>query len=158
VPILAAMYAAPLTPIRSLNAVLWIYGTTQSGKSTLSHLALTHFGPTFSKGHDYRAPADFGTSTVTSLEGVMFSTKDAPVILDDYAPAHSGAAEARRIAKSAHYVVRSVGNRSGRGRARADLSEQTLRPPRGLVITTAENPLVGQSIVGRMIYVPIESI
>ncbi len=156
VPILAAMYAAPLTPIRSLNAVLWVYGTTQSGKSTLSHLALTHFGPTFIKGHDYHAPADFGTSTVTSLEGIMFSTKDAAVILDDYAPAHSGATEARRIAKSAHYVVRSVGNRSGRGRARADLSEQTLRPPRGLVITTAENPLVGQSIVGRMIYVPVE--
>lgn len=155
VPILVAMYAAPLSPIRSLNAVLWVYGTTQSGKSTLSHLALAHFGPTFIHGHDYHAPADW-TSTVTSLEGVMFATKDAPVILDDYAPAHSGAAEARRIAKSAHYVVRSVGNRSGRGRARTDLSEQTLRPPRGLVITTAENPLVGQSIVGRMIYVPID--
>jgi hypothetical protein len=52
--------------------------------------------------------------------------------------------------------VRSVGNRSARGRARVDLSERKQRPPRGLVIATAENPLVGQSIVGRMIYVPVE--
>jgi hypothetical protein len=37
-----------------------------------------------------------------------------------------------------------------------DLSERKQRPPRGLVIATAENPLVGQSIVGRMIYVPVE--
>ncbi len=49
----------------------------------------------------------------------------------------------------------SIGNRSARGRARADLSEQTSRYPRGLVLMTAENPLVGQSIVGRMVYVPI---
>jgi hypothetical protein len=150
-----AMYAAPLQPFKSLNAVLWVYGTTQSGKSTLSHLALSHFGAQFTYARDYRAPKDW-TSTVTDLEGAMFKAKDIPIILDDYAPAHSGPAEARGLARKAHYVVRSVGNRSSRGRARADLSEQVQRPPRGLVIVTAENPLVGQSIVGRMIYIPVE--
>ncbi len=154
-PLWAAMYAAPLTPIKSLNAVLWIYGTTQSGKSTLSHLALTHFGATFIDGHEYYAPTDW-MSTVTSLENAAFVAKDVPLIIDDYAPAHSGLSEARRMAHKAHRMVRSVGNRSARGRARVDLSERKQRPPRGLVIATAENPLIGQSIVGRMIYVPVE--
>lgn len=58
--------------------------------------------------------------------------------------------------RKANYVVRSVGNRSSRGRSRADLSQQTTRFPRGLVIMTAENPLVGQSIVGRMVYVGVQ--
>ena len=154
-PLWAAMYAAPLTPIKSLNAVMWVYGTTQSGKSTLSHLALTHFGPSFIDGHEYYAPTDW-MSTVTSLENAAFLAKDIPLIIDDYAPAHSGLSEARGMARKAHRMVRSVGNRSARGRARVDLSERKQRPPRGLVIATAENPLIGQSIVGRMIYVPVE--
>jgi len=155
-PLWAAMYAAPLSPLKTLNAVLWVYGVTQSGKSTLSHpaprraLCVTHFGPTFIQGHEYRAPRDW-TSTPTDLEGAMFAVKDAPIVLDDYAPAHAGAAEARAMARKAHYVVRSVGNRSSRGRANADLSERQQRPPRGLhrtlrvVIATAENPLVGHN-------------
>jgi len=155
VPLWLAMYAAPLTPINSLDAVLWIYGTTQSGKSTISHLALTHFGPDFVSGHKYRAPVDW-ISTVTAIEGALFSTKDAPVIIDDYAPQNGSASDARRLAKTAQRIIRSVGNRSARSRARADLTEQLDRPPRGLVISTAENPLVGQSTEGRMIYVPVE--
>jgi hypothetical protein len=150
------MYAAPLSPIATLNAVLWVYGVTQSGKSTLSHLALCHFGPTFIQGHDYRAPKDW-TSTPTDLERAMFVTKDVPIILDDYAPTNAGAYEARQMGKKAQSVVRHVGNRSSRGRANADLSERQQRPPRGLVLATAENPLVGGSTVGRMIYVPVDA-
>lgn len=48
-----------------------------------------------------------------------------------------------------------MGNRFARSRSHADLSQQTTRFPRGLVLITAENPLVGQSIVGRVVYVPI---
>jgi hypothetical protein len=155
VPLWAAMYAAPLGPMKTLDAVMWIYGSTQSGKSTITHLCMTHFGANFIQGHQYRAPRDW-TATVTDLEYALFVTKDAPLIIDDYAPAHAGAAEARAMAKKAHRVVRSVGNRSARGRSTANLTERTPRPPRGLVIATAENPLVGQSIVGRMIYIPVE--
>ena len=154
-PLWAAMYAAPLTSLRPLNAVLSVYGTTQSGKSTLAHLALTHFGTGFIQGRDYHAPIDW-TSTVTAIEAAMFLAKDVPLVIDDFAPQFSSAAEARSMHKKAHYVVRSVGNRSARGRSRADLSQQATRFPRGLVIMTAENPLVGQSIVGRMLYVGVE--
>lgn len=153
-PLWAAMYAAPLTIFRSLNAVVNVYGTTQSGKSTLTHLAQTHFGAGFIQGRDYHAPMDW-TSTVTSIEGAMFTTKDAPIIIDDFAPQFASLSEARDMHRKASLVVRSVGNRSARSRSRADLSQQTTRFPRGLVLMTAENPLVGQSIVGRMVYVPI---
>lgn len=154
-PLWAAMYAAPLTSLRPLNAVLSVYGTTQSGKSTLAHLALTHFGTGFVQGRDYHAPIDW-TSTVTAIEAAMFLAKDVPLVIDDFAPQFSSLAEARSMHKKAHHVVRSVGNRSARGRSRADLSQQNTRFPRGLVIMTAENPLIGQSIVGRMLYVGVE--
>ncbi|MBI5945478.1 MAG: DUF927 domain-containing protein [Chloroflexi bacterium] len=154
-PLWAAMYAAPLTSLRPLNAVLSVYGTTQSGKSTLAHLALTHFGTGFIQGRDYHAPIDW-TSTKTAIEAAMFLAKDIPLVIDDFAPQFSSLADARDMQKKAHYVVRSVGNRSARGRSRSDLSQQTTRFPRGLVIMTAENPLIGQSIVGRMLYVGVE--
>ncbi|MBI5294595.1 MAG: DUF927 domain-containing protein [Chloroflexi bacterium] len=154
-PLWAAMYAAPLTSLRPLNAVLSVYGTTQSGKSTLAHLALTHFGMGFIQGRDYHAPIDW-TSTVTAIEAAMFLARDVPLVIDDFAPQFSSAAEAQSMHKKAHYVVRSVGNRSARGRSRSDLSQQNTRFPRGLVIMTAENPLIGQSIVGRMLYVGVE--
>ena len=154
-PLWAAMYAAPLTSLRPMNAVLSVYGTTQSGKSTLAHLALTHFGTGFIQGRDYHAPIDW-TSTVTAIEAAMFYAKDVPLVIDDFAPQFSSVAEARSMHKKAHHVVRSVGNRSARGRSRSDLSQQNTRFPRGLVIMTAENPLIGQSIVGRMLYVGVE--
>lgn len=155
VPLWAAMYGAPLMSMFSLNAVLWPYGPTQSGKSTLTMLALAHFGEQFIKGRDYQAPKDW-MSTITDLEGAMFATKDIPLVIDDFAPQFTGVGESRDMHKKAHNVVRSVGNRSSRGRANADLSERMQRPPRGMVIGTAELPLTGQSIVGRMIYVPFE--
>ncbi|MBK9604776.1 MAG: DUF927 domain-containing protein [Anaerolineales bacterium] len=122
-PLWAAMYAAPLTSLRPLNAVLSVYGTTQSGKSTLAHLALTHYGTGFIQGRDYHAPIDW-TSTVTAIEAAMFLAKDVPLVIDDFAPQFSSIAEARSMHKKAHHVVRSVGNRSARGRSRADLSQQ----------------------------------
>jgi len=153
-PLWAALFASPLTEVRPLYTVIWLYGPTQSGKSTVAHLALTHFGTGFIEGRQYHAPVDW-MSTVTHIEGVMFKVKDAPVIIDDFAPQFQSAADSRRIHKSAHQVVRAVGNRSARGRANRDLSERKTRVPRGMVISTAELPLAGESTVGRMVYVPI---
>ncbi|MBC8505275.1 MAG: DUF927 domain-containing protein [Anaerolineales bacterium] len=153
-PVWAAMYGGPLTEIRPLYTVIWLYGPTQSGKSTLAHLALTHFGMGFIEGRQYHAPDDW-MSTVTHIEGVLFSTKDVPVVIDDFAPQFQSAADSRRMHKSAHQVVRAVGNRSARGRANRDLSERKTRVPRGMVLSTAELPLAGESTVGRMVYVPI---
>ncbi len=154
-PLWAAMYAAPLTALRSFNAVLWVWGMTQSGKSTLPSLALTHYGAGFVNGREYHAPTDW-TSTATALEGALFKTKDTALVIDDFAPAFQSRAEAAALARKANYTVRSVGNRSSRSRSRADLTEQVTRIPRGLAVSTAENPLIGQSVVGRLLYVPVE--
>jgi hypothetical protein len=155
VPLWAAMYAAPLTGIKSLNAVMWPYGPSQSKKSSVAHLALSHFGKDFVQGRDYKAPMDW-TSTAADMEAKLFTTKDVPTIIDDYAPQFTGASDARDIAKRAHYIIRSVGNRSSRGRRNADMTARMQFIPRGLVIATAEQPLSGQSIVGRTITVPFE--
>lgn len=151
-PLWAAMYAAPLTPILPLYSLLWVYGSTQSGKSTLVHLALTHFGQTFIEGRQYHAPTDW-MSTGTHLEESMFALKDAPLVIDDFAPQFHSLSESRRQHAAAQRVVRAVGNRSARGRSRK-YQKQTL-VPRGLVLSTAELPLSGQSTVGRMLYIPI---
>jgi hypothetical protein len=151
----AAMYAAPVTCITPLYAVLWVYGTTQTGKSTISHAALAHFGPDFVDGHTYHAPVEFSLSTYASMEGAAFAVKDAPLVLDDFAPQFASRADAADLHKRAHAIVRAVGNRSGKGRSQANLKERATRAPRGLVLATAENPLTGQSTVGRLIYVPI---
>ncbi len=99
-PLWAAMYAAPLTIFRSLNAVINVYGTTQSGKSTLAHLALTHFGADFIQGRDFHAPMDW-TSTVTAIEGAMFTAKDIAIIIDDFAPQFASLTEARDMHRKA---------------------------------------------------------
>lgn len=155
VPLLAAMYAAPLTELKSLNTVLWVYGPTQSKKSTITHLALSHYGRGFVQGRDYKAPKDW-TSTAADLEATLFTCKDVPLIIDDYAPQFTSAQESRDIAKRAHYLIRSVGNRSSRGRRQANMEAKMQYLPRGLVIATAEQPLVGQSIVGRTVTIPVE--
>ena len=151
----AVMYGAVLSQVKSLNAVMQVYGPTQSKKSTITHLALTHFGQGFVQGRDYKAPMDW-TSTAADIEAKLFTCKDVPVIIDDYAPQFTSAQESRDIAKRAHYVIRSVGNRSSRGRRNADMTAKAQYIPRGSVIMTAEQPLVGQSIVGRTVVVPIE--
>ena len=156
VPIWAAVYASVLTSLRSLNAVMSVYGTTQSGKTTISMLALTHFGPGFIHGRDYRAPIDW-TSTVTAIESVMSQAKDVLLVIDDYAPQFSTTGDANAARKKAAQVIRSVGNRSARGRSKADLTQQVTRIPRCLALMTAENSLVGQGIVGRLIYVHVEN-
>lgn len=151
----AAMYAAPLTEAMALYAVIWVYGQTMTGKSTISHIALSHFGKGFMVDKKYIAPIEW-ISTQTSIEGAMFVTKDIPIIIDDYAPQNQASpSEAKTMAKTASFVVRTVGNRSSRGRSDVNLHERRTRIPRGMVISTAENPLTGQSTVGRMIYVPV---
>ncbi len=151
-PIWAAMYAAPLTEVMPLYTVLWVYGSTQSGKSTIVHLALTHFGKDFIDGRQYHAPTDW-MSTVTHLEESMFTTKDLPLVIDDFTPQFHSIGDSRKMHAAANRVIRGVGNRSARGRSRK-YQRQTL-VPRSVVISTAELPLPGESTVGRMLYVSI---
>ncbi|GEM_PF-3448144 len=153
-PLWAAMFASVFTEIKALYTVLWVYGTTQSGKSTISHLALTHFGTGFINGRQYLPPENW-ESSLAALEYSMFTTKDAPLIIDDYAPQFASAFDAREMQRTAQKVIRRAGNRTARNRSRANLTQQVYRPPRGLVLVTAELPLSGESTAGRMLYIPV---
>lgn len=154
-PLWAAMYAAPLTSRYSLNAVMWVHGKTQSRKSTITALALTHFGKGFINGRDPKPPKDW-ESTYTDLEGAMFATKDLPLVIDDYTPQQTRSdSDSQRV--KAQRIIKSVGNRSSRDRANANLTERPSRPPRGLVISTAEEMIIGQAINGRMIYIQVNA-
>jgi len=151
----AAMYAAPLSPFKTLDAVIWVYGPTGSGKSVITHLALAHFGPGFVLGRSFRPVVDW-TATLASLEDAMFCARDVPLVIDDCAAEEAGDGGA---VKGAGYtvsgVVRQVSRRSARERATPS-GERFSLPPRGLVIATAEYPPVGRGVARHTIRVPVD--
>jgi len=154
----AAMYAAPLTALRSLDTMIWVYGSSGSGKSTVSHLALAHFGASFIAGRKY-VPQIGWNATPFAIETAMFVCKDAPLVIDDYAPQFMSIGDRDKLRKTANEVIRSLGNRLARARGsyrNGDATTKALHNPRGLVVSTAENPIEGQSLVNRMLYVPVE--
>jgi hypothetical protein len=137
----AAMYAAPLCPLKTLDAVIWVHGPTGCGKSVVTHLALAHFGPGFVHGHSFYPVADWA-ATLASLEDTVYRTKDVPLVIDDCDSGDSS------IVSS---VVHQVISRSGRGHITADLSQHHNLYPRGLVITTGESLPVGLDVAKRTI-------
>ena len=154
-PLFAAMCAAPLTSIRSLNTLIWVFGTTTTGKSIIAHLALAFFAPGAITVRKFN-PMIGWNSTVTTLEAAMFMAKDAPLVIDDYAPQFLSKHEADKLKECADRIIRSLGNRMARGRSRSDESVRRVRNPRALVIATAENPIDGQSLNHRLVYVAVE--
>lgn len=149
-PLLASAYAAPFSEMIKVDFLLWLHGVTGSRKSTLAALLLCHFGD-FQR---HSLPANF-TSTGNSLERQAFSTKDVLFVVDDYAPPpdrkHAAAQEA-----AAHRLIRSVGDRRGRGRMNADTSLKKSMFPRGLVLVTGESGAPGhQSSAARCVEVQL---
>lgn len=153
-PLWAALYTAPLTVWRSLDALLWFHGLTQSQKSTLVMLGLTHYGQGFVDGTKFFSPVDWISSFV-GIEHAMFTCKDLPVVIDDYTP-QASEEERKKLLNWAQRVIRSLGNRSGRLLGNGDGTQRMPKPPRGLAIATAEKTLEVQSTVGRMVEIPIE--
>lgn len=149
VPLWAAVFLAPLTEIVSLDSIPWLYGTTGALKSTIAALALCHYG-----AFTWRDLPATWASTPNSLEMTCFQAKDVLLVIDDFAP-QSDPHQARKMEGNASRIVRSVGNRSGRGRLRSDLSQHPVHSPRGLVISTGEQVPGGQSIAARMYTIEI---
>ena len=85
-----------------------------------------------------------------SLEGLAFYTKDALLLIDDFAPTGTPN-EVQRFHREADRVLRAQGNNAGRGRMRADSSLKPPRPPRGLIVSTGEDIPRGQSLRARLL-------
>ncbi len=143
VPLWAAVYLAPLAEIVYPSFMLWLYGKTGTLKSTLAALALCHYG-------DFTDKTLFNWGdTANRLEMDCFLLKDAPMVIDDFAP-QSDPFKAREMERNAAQIVRNVGNQAGRGRLRRDLSMAVTYRPRGLVLSTGEQVPDGQSISARI--------
>jgi len=150
IPLWASMYLAPLTELIDPAFTLWLVGASGSFKSTLTALALCHFG-TFDARH---LPASW-RDTANQLEKLLFLTKDLPLVIDDWAPGQDSA-KSRELEGKAEYIIRAQGNRQGRGRMRQDTSSRPNYTPRGLLITSGEQLLSGHSGTARIYSLEIE--
>lgn len=150
-PLWASMYLAPLSAILEPAFTLFLVGHSGSFKSTLSALALNHYGQRFDEFHLPAAWRD----TENKLEKLLFLAKDMPLIIDDWAPG-SDSAKARELEVKAEHVIRAQGNRQGRGRLRSDTSSRKTYIPRGLLITSGEQLPSGHSHTARIFAIELD--
>jgi len=149
-PLWAAMYLAPLSEILDPAFTLWYCGPTGAFKSTLTALALCHFGD-----FDYKHLPASWRDTANLLEKLLFLAKDLPLVIDDWAPGQDSS-KARELESKAEYIIRAQGNRQGRGRMRPDTSSRPNYIPRGFLITSGEQLPSGHSHTARIFTVELE--
>lgn len=147
VPLLGAVYRAVLG---AADFSLWLAGPTGAGKSELAALAQQHYGA----GMDSRHLPESWSSTANSLETTAFLCKDALLTVDDFKPSGSRI-DVQRMHGAAERVLRGQGNRQGRGRCRQDGTTAPVKPPRGLILATAEDLPKGESLASRTLIVEV---
>lgn len=123
--------------------VLNIIGSTGTRKSTMAALFLCFFG-IFNAGN---LPMSF-RDTANSIIQNAFALKDVLTCIDDFHPC--GRDDERKLTGTMQALVRSYGDRTGRGRLRKDSSPMESRPPLGNAIVTSEFPPdIGESGTAR---------
>lgn len=146
-PALAAAYRAC---IKSCDFSIWLGGPTGVFKSELAALIQQHYGAAMNAR---RLPGNFA-STGNALEMLAFATKDALLVIDDFAP-HGALQDIARYHAAADRILRAAGNNQGRGRLSSDARLRDAKPPRGLILATGEDMPRGQSIRGRTLIVEV---
>lgn len=147
-PLMAFTFLSPLNSFLKRAGcepkfVLMLIGKTGSRKSTLAALFLSFFG----RFTGAELPLSF-RDTANSILHHAFSLKDVLTCIDDFHPA--GRQEEARLTATAQSVMRAYGDRTGKGRLRADASPLEARPPQGNAIVTAEFPPdIGESGTAR---------
>jgi len=145
--VFGALYRAVLS---DTDFGVHLVGPTGCYKSELAALIQQHLGKEMDARH---LPASW-LSTGNALEGLAFAAKDSVLTVDDFAPSGS-ATEVQRAHREADRLFRGQGNRSGRGRMRADTSLRPEKPPRGLLLSTGEDTPRGQSLRARMLVLEV---
>ncbi len=147
IPLHGMACLAPLLDVLKGDFTVAVIGEPEAMKSSLSVEVQRRFGDHVREVKDL--PATF-RDTSTAIEGVLYTAKDALVVIDDYCPKGSPR-EADRQRAVLENLVRDVGNRATRRRATASLHAATYRPPRAAVIVTAEeDPSDTTSIANRI--------
>ena len=150
-PLFASLFCAPLTPYLDVDFAVWLVGESGSMKTTLATLLLNAFGD-FSTKHLLS-----WNSTANSLEANLFALKDSLCVIDDFAPQPDSYSSAR-LEQVVSRVVRDIGNSSGRGRLKTDLSQQQTLRPRGFVVCTGEQLPDVSSILARLFIVSLKKV
>lgn len=154
-PLLAYTFLTPLNEfLRRANCepkfVFFLQGRTGTRKSTLAALFLSFFG-SFTASElplSFRDPAN-------SITHHSFALKDVLTCIDDFHP--SSRQEEVKLTATAQAIMRTYGDRTGRGRLRADATPMESRPPQGNAIITAELPPdIGESGTARYFSVELK--
>lgn len=148
VPVLAAVVRAVLGDV---DHAIHLCGPTGVLKTELAALAQQHYGA----GLDARHLPGSWSSTGNSLEAIAHAAKDAILVVDDFAPG-GASGDVQRYHRDADRLLRAQGNRSGRGRCRADGTVRAGKAPRGLVLSTGEDIPRGHSLRSRLFVVEVE--
>ena len=149
IPLLAMMYLAPLRDALMRGGIapsfsIFLHGSTGTRKSTVSALALSHFGNFNARN----LPASF-QDTANYVRKKAFLLKDMPIIVDDYHPVTSQQ-ERRKREDTAQSLSRAFGDGSERGRMNSSLQLQEAMPPRCLAVLSGEDmPVIGESGMAR---------
>ena len=119
IALLGTTYLAPLREFMTQTDVapafaLFLYGQTQSRKSTAAALALSHYG----NFHAKNLPGSFN-DTANKIRLPAFLLKDMLFVVDDYHPVASQQ-EKRQMAATAQALSRAFGDGADRGRLNAD--------------------------------------
>jgi hypothetical protein len=122
------------------------------GKSELAALCQQHWGRDW-EGREH--PGSW-SSTGNAIEAALFATKDALVSVDDYIPQKQSKQVAEQMKAAVARVVRACGNQAGRQRLDASARLKATKPPRGLVLASAEDVPEGTSLNARMVFVEIK--
>ncbi len=151
-PLFALTYLAPLTTLldQQPNFSMFLYGKTGHYKSSISTLALSHYGkfniselPNFS-------------DTANSIERRMSDLKDSLMILDDYHPS-ANRFESQGKESILQRILRAIGNRASRGRLKSDTSERKSYTPRACVLITGESLVQVESSLSRAMVIEIKN-
>lgn len=146
-PLVAHLALAPITssiPIAK-PALLHVVSDTGAFKTTYATLLLNLYGD-----FGQETPPATWTSTVNALERISFTLKDLPLLIDDFKLQH--------IRRSEDLVrfVQNYGDRTSRGRMKANLELRRSFPARGLLFSTGEDvPEREASVLGRMLIVDV---
>ncbi len=149
-PLLGSGFRAPLNAAAFADLALFLVGPSGVFKTELAALLMQLFGAGFDRLH---LPAGW-SATPNALERVAFDYKDAPVVIDDFAPTGS-AHDVARYHATADRVLRGAGNAAGRGRMAADGTTRPDYPPRALVVATGEDVPRGHSARARAVVVEV---
>lgn len=147
IPLWASMYLAPLSSALNPAFTMWCVGPSGSFKSTISALALCHFGY-----FNYKQLPGSWDATGNRLEYLLFLAKDVPLIIDDWAPG-ADLSNQHQLEQKVSRLVHNVGNRQGRGRMAGSGVAQKDYMPRGLLISSGEQLPGGHSDTAR--YFPV---